>query len=223
MRTNRFAVVAGAVLLLCAAAQNAQAFYNPSTGRWLSRDPIRERGGVNLYAFTGNCPLCRIDPVGDQWEWEQHGEQQAGHLGHDGETWLTGWNINLQVLPCPNGCKKLEVKSPKAGVKYWYDNPSAEKHELTHVWIWHTLWSTLEADVEPYLGKCASMDKIKCYTDTIYLMNDWMIDFGKLLNAGFDYMEYGGGGDVAADVWPDFLAQDFQLYYAMHFCPPPKD
>ena len=28
--------------------------YNPSTGRWLSRDPIGEKGGVNLYGFVGN-------------------------------------------------------------------------------------------------------------------------------------------------------------------------
>jgi hypothetical protein len=37
----------------------AQAFYNPDTGRWLSRDPIEERGGRKLikpltvqYTFT---------------------------------------------------------------------------------------------------------------------------------------------------------------------------
>src|SRR6266487_1220596 len=28
-------------------------YYNPSTGRWLSRDPIAERGGPNLYLFAG--------------------------------------------------------------------------------------------------------------------------------------------------------------------------
>tara|TARA_R100000027_G_scaffold17378_1_gene12555 strand:- start:545 stop:1651 length:1107 start_codon:yes stop_codon:yes gene_type:complete len=29
-------------------------YYDPETGRWLSRDPIGERGGLNLYAFVGN-------------------------------------------------------------------------------------------------------------------------------------------------------------------------
>ena len=29
-------------------------YYDPETGRWPNRDPIGERGGVNLYAFVGN-------------------------------------------------------------------------------------------------------------------------------------------------------------------------
>ncbi len=28
--------------------------YNPTDGRWINRDPIAERGGVNLYGFVGN-------------------------------------------------------------------------------------------------------------------------------------------------------------------------
>ena len=28
--------------------------YDPILGRWLSRDPIEEAGGLNLYAFCGN-------------------------------------------------------------------------------------------------------------------------------------------------------------------------
>jgi RHS repeat-associated protein len=27
-------------------------YYNPGTGRWLSRDPIGEKGGLNLYGFV---------------------------------------------------------------------------------------------------------------------------------------------------------------------------
>jgi RHS repeat-associated protein len=36
-------------------------YYNPNTGRWLSRDPIAERGGLNLYLFLSNDPLNRAD------------------------------------------------------------------------------------------------------------------------------------------------------------------
>jgi RHS repeat-associated protein len=39
-------------------------YYNPSTGRWLSRDPIGERGGKNLYAFVLNRPTYYIDRFG---------------------------------------------------------------------------------------------------------------------------------------------------------------
>ena len=41
-------------LLGLVTAREAQAFYNPSTGRWLSRDPIGELGGPNVYTFVGN-------------------------------------------------------------------------------------------------------------------------------------------------------------------------
>jgi RHS repeat-associated protein len=39
-------------------------YYQPSTGRWLSRDPIEERGGVNLYGFIMNGPIDRYDVLG---------------------------------------------------------------------------------------------------------------------------------------------------------------
>jgi len=39
-------------------------YYTPETGRWLSRDPIGERGGLNLYAFVGNDGVNWIDGLG---------------------------------------------------------------------------------------------------------------------------------------------------------------
>ena len=39
-------------------------YYDPLTGRWPSRDPIEERGGVNLYGFVGNNGVGRLDLLG---------------------------------------------------------------------------------------------------------------------------------------------------------------
>ena len=39
-------------------------WYDAETGRWLSKDPIRLNGGLNLYAFCGNVPLQFRDVVG---------------------------------------------------------------------------------------------------------------------------------------------------------------
>ncbi|WCJ58627.1 RHS repeat-associated core domain-containing protein [Fontisphaera persica] len=42
----------------------AHRYYNPHTGRWPSRDPINENGGVNLYGFVRNDPIRRYDALG---------------------------------------------------------------------------------------------------------------------------------------------------------------
>ena len=39
-------------------------WYDAGTGRWVSRDPIGERGGVNLFEFVENAPTLGIDPLG---------------------------------------------------------------------------------------------------------------------------------------------------------------
>ncbi|MGI8603705.1 MAG: RHS repeat-associated core domain-containing protein [Verrucomicrobiales bacterium] len=39
-------------------------YYDPNTGRWLSRDPLGEAGGFNLYAYCHNDPVNRVDPLG---------------------------------------------------------------------------------------------------------------------------------------------------------------
>jgi RHS repeat-associated protein len=38
--------------------------YNPAFGRWLSRDPIGESEGPNLYAYVSNSPVAHRDLLG---------------------------------------------------------------------------------------------------------------------------------------------------------------
>ena len=38
--------------------------YDPGTGRWVSRDPIGELGGINLYGYVGGNPVKRVDLLG---------------------------------------------------------------------------------------------------------------------------------------------------------------
>ncbi len=42
--------------------------YDPEIGRWISKDPVRFDGGVNLYAYVGNDPVNRTDPEGKWYE-----------------------------------------------------------------------------------------------------------------------------------------------------------
>jgi hypothetical protein len=46
-------------------AEVANAFYDPGLQRWINRDPIAERGGINLFVVAYNDPQSRIDPNGN--------------------------------------------------------------------------------------------------------------------------------------------------------------
>ena len=45
--------------------------YSPVLGRWIQRDPIGYKGGINLYEYAGGGPTAKIDPRGDLpwWVW----------------------------------------------------------------------------------------------------------------------------------------------------------
>jgi RHS repeat-associated protein len=43
-------------------------YYSPRDGRWLSRDPIGEAGGLNLYGFVQNDPINQVDALGLRME-----------------------------------------------------------------------------------------------------------------------------------------------------------
>lgn len=53
-----------AALLLLVSAAASQAFFDSSVGRWASRDPIGESGGINLTSFPSNNPLSQVDYLG---------------------------------------------------------------------------------------------------------------------------------------------------------------
>ena len=61
-------------------------YYDPATGRWPSRDPIEEAGGVNIYAFVFNNSYFWYDYLGreprDQREETRRQRNQANDEGH---------------------------------------------------------------------------------------------------------------------------------------------
>jgi hypothetical protein len=52
------------ILIFQTLATIAQAHYDPHIGRWASRDPIAENGGLNLYGFVGNDGINQFDMYG---------------------------------------------------------------------------------------------------------------------------------------------------------------
>ena len=53
-----------ALLLWLVAAPLAEAFYNPKTGRWLNRDLVEEKGGLNVFSFVRNNSINLVDLLG---------------------------------------------------------------------------------------------------------------------------------------------------------------
>ncbi len=52
------------ILILSSFSVSAFAYYHPEEGRWVTRDPIEERGGVNVYGFVSNNGVTYWDYIG---------------------------------------------------------------------------------------------------------------------------------------------------------------
>lgn len=63
-------------LLLAFMPMAALGYYSPDTGRWTTRDPLEEKGGVNLHAFCENDPVNSCDILGLSKYWD-------AYLGYD--------------------------------------------------------------------------------------------------------------------------------------------
>ncbi len=98
-------------------------FYKPDVGRWLSRDPIGERGGLNLYGFVYNKPIDTIDIL--------------GMLGTDSFPSLVGESCNSV------GTSRLNLINQRSGVcfenceytPFRYDNISTWADEILNALI----------------------------------------------------------------------------------------
>jgi RHS repeat-associated protein len=72
-------------------------YYDPKLGRFLRRDPVGERGGVNLYAFVRNNSLNRWDYLG-----------LSEYLGSDT---MSAFGIHCHVTRIIMGCVQLITRT----------------------------------------------------------------------------------------------------------------
>jgi len=100
---------------------NYYRYYDPSTGRYITSDPIGLDGGLNTYGYVGGNPVRWIDPLGlkcnSQGCWltplEAAFANSGDYLGYYG-------------LACANhdtyACKAREVAANEEGIGNWLTN-----------------------------------------------------------------------------------------------------
>jgi RHS repeat-associated protein len=82
-------------------------YLDQSTGRFLSEDPIRFRGGINFYDYVLNSPTNFMDPTGTVCRYSQSTGRMVCYP-------------SCAVLPKPNKC---EAHPPKGLGNPFYDEP----------------------------------------------------------------------------------------------------
>jgi RHS repeat-associated protein len=85
-------------------------FYSASLGRWITRDPLGEAGGINLYGFVGNNAISGIDPHGLIWSYIYRGGK---YVVQKGAEYLTNPK-NVEKVGKKVG-KKISKEEQKSG------------------------------------------------------------------------------------------------------------
>ncbi len=164
-------------------------FYHPEMGRWINRDPIQERGGVDLYGFVGNLPINYIDSLG-LIKIDYQAPAMVSNPGDipdlmklkepdtAGYTETSGKSFKCSCLGCNVTCKAMwaytmYVNKNLSRTAVWrqkkpFSYDGALGHEQQHVKAMIDNVQSYLDDVEKENGKCKNSsiceDNAKAYT-----------------------------------------------------------
>lgn len=169
MKTSKITKL-GLLLAFTFITQSALAFYNPQTGRWLSRDPIGEDGGKNVFIFTNNKTPNEQDYLGLKLNVpDPIIDFDPSIPGPYGKTKpITDFILLLNQGSCfnPSGIKIADVTA-SVQIMIYYDTPETQnriidsgsmtysQHEMLHFQAWK---GSAEGFYNEFLG----------YIDTCY-------------------------------------------------------
>ncbi|MBI4663666.1 MAG: hypothetical protein HY735_33105, partial [Verrucomicrobia bacterium] len=180
-------------------------YYNPSTGRFLSRDPIEEKGGPNLYAFVSNNPIDSVDAFGLIQEAPINYIPDATKLG---VPWAIAetqgpWVAVISKEDCTCGARitkavvRLQITIRKLGGIPWDQKDAVRmtvlQHELQHAKIFREHATKVEKALQELVGPCRRKECMDATNDYItYLQQYYLMDEG-YANANFDCHVYPTG------------------------------
>jgi RHS repeat-associated protein len=147
-------------------------YYNPSTGRWISRDPIGEKGGYNLYVFTDGDPINYLDVLG----------LNALQYTSDGEWYVNGYAGTYTFTGSASGKRT-------SSVAYFMQNASVvlsdngicdsggtrSSSSFVTATVKNTCNSSLNVSCECTIGWSGSATTVK-YDTAGFVVNDTVLD-----------------------------------------------
>ena len=162
-------------------------------GRWLTRDPIEEGGGPNLYTLLENDPVNQKDGIGfcpAPTENTDHDASRPGYVfppscpdeGQSGRTCILD-NLTLgldpkcpkQVCPEKNMLKNVETGG-RMDINWWYDNRrrgcsgDPARHEMMRVAAAKRDWASMCGRVSSYLNMCRPAPVAGCVDELLKLI-----------------------------------------------------
>jgi len=131
-------------------------YYDPETGRWLSRDPLEEEGGINLYQFVEGDPVNWVDPMGLEiriYSSDAFGISGLNHAfvystetgrfkGTQGSSWIDhgdgrgDLNSRCIIAPLPSGMPENDFMNKITEADGWNN------------WIWTPFVNDCHSDLE---------------------------------------------------------------------------
>jgi hypothetical protein len=173
----------------------------PTLGRFMQRDPIGYKDGMNLYTYELSSPITGTDSRGLAKEGEfiendlgqQQGRQIAPNAWEKGNTKTQFHVTTIKVTraKCPQERYQIELPGWHGSADYWWEDEEAKAHELNHVGIGRDGWNDLYGYAASKKNKCYCQKEAVCWRDAIGLKYKAVTSDVEARNWEFDAAEYG--------------------------------
>jgi RHS repeat-associated protein len=189
-------------------------FYSPNSGRWLSRDPIQERGGYNLYGFCDNNSVNRFDSLGMVVKYLDPSGIVPSHVGESprSETMPNG-KVMVELgraTPSPfraryttkidDCCTELHITgSLSVSIKIVdgtddllsVNGISVRDHEFIHAGDFATGWNAYAKIANAVEGKWCGKGCVKKAAEVDDAAYNVYLAYSDLMGKNLDHREYG--------------------------------
>jgi RHS repeat-associated protein len=138
-------------------------YYDPQTGRWPSRDPIGERGGLNLYGMVGNNSVDFWDYLG----------QTILEISSGGPQYVpsSGFYIGFVIPKCVDGVRYRFKNRTEISVYDSNGNPEDEWHGAQDVGTPNNSYFMISVTVQSKEGTFSFWSDFNTYNIRIDLNN----------------------------------------------------